>query len=145
VKSYCSEKMVISRTSFVQEGGVYQTASVNGDGPGFFTGITITVPVYQVVGTFEVAGWTGNYASYAVAELGPPGSVWLGQTGSFTNAEGNPSVSGQSPVGLAGAQGSGWDGNLVLVNRTPEPSTIALVGVGAATFLMFRRRLRAGR
>ena len=125
-------------SSFQQIGAVYHTSTANGDGAGYFFGETVTVPTYASTGTFEVQGWTGNYASYAAAVAG---SAIPGQTASFISAEGNLSA---TPPGLAAPlappdPGAGnWDGSLILV--VPEPSTIALGALGAAAFWLFRRR-----
>jgi len=119
-------------TSFVQTGAIYQTATANEDGAGYFNGETVTIPTYSATGTFEVEGWYGNFSSYAAA------TSYKGLTASFVNAEGEPSqtiapkpINGGSPAG-------GWNGNMILV--VPEPSTIALGGLGAAALLLFRRR-----
>lgn len=124
-------------SSFVQEGNVYTSSAGNGDGAGYFNGETVTVPTFAAQGTFEVEGWDGSFASYAAALAG---SSHVGLTASFVNNEGNPATP-TPPVGISGATGSGWNGNLVLV-PVPEPTTIALGGLGAAALLLFRRRDR---
>jgi hypothetical protein len=121
-------------TQFVQEGAVYTAGSNLQDGPGFFYGETVTVPTFANQGTFEVEGWTGNFANYAAAVAG---GAYLGITPSFVNNEGNPATPTPA-VAINGSTGSGWNGNLVL--GAPEPSTIALGGLAAAAFLLFRRR-----
>jgi hypothetical protein len=122
-------------SSFVQIGSVYQVASASGDGPGYFNGENVTVPTYSATGSFEVEGWTGNFANYGAAVSG---GAYVGLTASFTSPEGNPN--GSPPGGALALSGSGggWNGNLVLI--VPEPSTIALGGLGAAALLLFRRR-----
>jgi len=125
-------------TSFQQIGAVYQTSASNGDGPGYFFGETVTVPTYAPTGTFEVQGWTGNFANIQAAMAG---NAVVGQTASFISAEGNGTVTPPgTPVSLAPfTPGPGnWNGDLVLVS--PEPSTIALGGLGAVAFWLFRRR-----
>jgi len=123
-------------TSFVQTGAIYQTATANQDGPGFFNGETVTIPTYTPTGTFEVEAWYGNFSSYAAA------TSYKGLTASFVNHEGEPSASVvPQPINGNGSLGAGgWNGNLVLVQVVPEPSTIALGGLGAAALLLFRRR-----
>ena len=125
-------------TSFQQIGAVYQTSTAQGDGPGYFNGETVTVPTYASTGTFIVEGWTGNYANYAAAQAS--GTSITGQTASFTSAEGSTGVPPNPPVPLTLTHpGPGnWDGNLIL--SIPEPSTIALGGLGAVAFWLFRRR-----
>jgi hypothetical protein len=137
--SYQVALLWFNGTSFVQTGAVYQTTAANSDGAGFFFGETVTVPTFAATGSFEVEGWSGNFASYAAAIAG---GTYVGLTPSFTSAEGNGSTTPASPaVGLTAAHpGAGqWSGNLVLV-PVPEPSTIALGGLGAAALLLFRRR-----
>ena len=105
------------------------------DFPGSFNAGTATVPTYSATGTFEVQGWYnpgGNYASYAAAAAA--NGSYLGITSSFTAAE---AMSPAQASSITEPQG-GWSGNLVL--QVPEPSTIALGGLGAATLLLFRRR-----
>lgn len=117
-------------TSFVQEGPTYTTASANQDGAGFFNGETVTIPTYTPTGTFEVKGSYVNGAT-----------TYTGTTASFVNHEGQPSASVvPQPINGNGSLGAGgWNGNLVLTT-VPEPSTIALGGLGAAALLLFRRR-----
>jgi hypothetical protein len=111
-------------SAFVQEGAVYQSSATNGDGPGFFHGERVTVPTYSAEGTFIVQAWTGNYANYAAAIAGGT-NVFAGQTAPFTNSEGSPSLIPPSPpVGLSGVRGSGWDGNIILVQQSAGPLTI---------------------
>jgi len=121
-------------SSFVQEGAVYTSGANSQDGNGYFYGETVTVPTFANQGTFEVEGWTGNFANYAAA-VG--GGAYVGLTASFVNNEGNPATPTPA-VAINGSTGSGWNGNLVLI--VPEPSTIALGGLGAAALLLFRRR-----
>jgi hypothetical protein len=122
-------------STFVQEGSVYQTSLGNNDGPGYFSGETVTVPTFQTLGTFEVEGWTGNFANYSTAIVG--GAI-IGLTPSFVNNEGNPNSGPTPPVGLSGVAGSGWDGNLII--GAPEPSAITLSGLGAVVLWLYRRR-----
>jgi len=115
--------------------------TVQGSFPGDFNGGTVTLPGFQSSGTFEIEGWYnsgGNYASYAAAAAA--GGSYLGITTSFTAAE-SQSPSPAPAIVVAGYETpppGAWDGNLVLY--VPEPSTIALAGMGAVTLLLFRRR-----
>lgn len=122
-------------SSFVQTGSVYLTSSANADGPGFFNGETVTIPTYSATASFIVEGWTGNYASYAAAQTA---GAYVGQTAAFVNAEGEPSQNVTPKPLSGGTPAGGWNGNLVLI--VPEPSTIALGGLGAAALLLFRRK-----
>lgn len=133
-------------TSFVTVGSVYTTTAANGDtasaGFGLYfygTGSPIIIPTYAPTGTFEVQGWTGGFQSYAAAVAG---GAYVGQTASFTAAEANEATTPKgNALSITGnpATGSAWNGDLVLV-PVPEPTTIALSGLGAAALLLFRRR-----
>jgi hypothetical protein len=82
----------------------------------------------------EVIGWSGGYASFSAAlQAGAPSvqfgfsAVWTQNSGS--GAPGNPATitgAGQFP-GL-------------LIENLPEPSFVALSGLGAAGLLLFRRK-----
>lgn len=102
------------------------------------TVMTATAGMGEAAGanaTFIVEGWSGNFANYAAATAsGVPGQL-AGQSVEFVNAMGNPLL---TPPGLPAAL-TGWDGSLILV-QVPEPTTIALGGLGAAALLLFRRR-----
>jgi hypothetical protein len=75
---------------------------------------------------FEVEGWTGNSSTYAAA------SGAKGTTAAFTEVLG-----GQNPPYTT-------INNMPALNLVttvvPEPSTLAMAGVGLASMLMFRRR-----
>ncbi len=98
--------------------------------PNVLTTGAATVP--GTVGVFEVQGWLGNYSSYAAAVAS--GEPYFGQSPEFLNSTGNPNLPGFPPV-----QTTGWDGNL-LIFTWPEPSTVAIAGLGASVWLYFRRR-----
>ena|ERR1700722_5435500 len=137
--SYQVALLWFNGASYQQIGAVYQTSAAGGDGPGYFFGEAVTVPTFGATGTFEVEGWTGSFGSYAAAVAGEPPTGAVGLSSSFVSAEGNL---GTTPKGLAAniTTGAGsWTGQLILV-PVPEPSTIALGGLGAAALLMFRRR-----
>jgi len=106
---------------------------------GFFSDpVPVTTPNTTSGGAnaiFEVEGWTGNFANYAAAIAG---GARVGATAQFVNGTGNPNA---VPVPGTPLDLTGWNGNLVLaVVPVPEPSTIALGGLGAAALLLFRRR-----
>lgn len=137
-------------TSFVNVGSVYTTTSAHGDtaqaGFGlYFYGSpqAVSIPTYSSTGTFEVEGWTGGYASYAAAVSA---GAYIGETASFTAAEANlattPAGTSVSITEATGQDVAGkWNGDLTLVEvAVPEPSTIALGGLGAAALLLFRRK-----
>jgi len=82
--------------------------------------------------TFEVKAWDGPTTSYEAAVAAGTGGV--GTSGLFQN----PTGGGGSPPGLP-AEINGWTGNII-ITPIPEPATIALCGLGAASLLLFRRR-----
>jgi len=87
------------------------------------------------IGEFEVAGWMGTtFTSYAQAAAAND-AVGFG-TG-FLNSTG-----GDGTPANPGKQLTGWDGqpDIVLTAPVPEPTTLALGGIGAAALLLFRRR-----
>ncbi len=97
----------------------------------FFDGTPLTTGAATAPGTvavFEVQGWLGAYTSYS---QGDTISGTAGQSPEFLNGTGG---SGSPPV-----QTTGWDGNLLLVGG-PEPSTLAIGGLGAGVWLYFRRK-----
>jgi len=113
--SYSVALLWFNGTSF-QSVATYAVASGSaGSGPGFFhDSTTVTVPTFAATGSFEVQGWSGNFANYAAAVAsGVPGQL-VGQTASFTSPEGNtlPPPNAVPPAALSGA-GGGWDGNMM--------------------------------
>lgn len=109
--------------------------SGSGNGPGYFYDpTTITTPAGTAGGSqavFEVAGWQGNFATYAAAVSG---NAPIGYGSEFVNSTGNPGGSPATPASPL----SSWNGNLLI--PVPEPTTLALGGLGAAALLLFRRR-----
>lgn len=89
------------------------------------------------VGFFEVSGWTGSFANYAAAVAG---GAAFGFTTVWENVTGGVGTPPSTPVSISSAN---WNGALLLTSATapmPEPTTIALGGLGAAALLMLRRR-----
>jgi len=84
-------------------------------------------------GEFEVAGWLGTtFTSYHDASVG---GQKVGNSQPFYNATGGANSPPDKAVNL-----TGWNGQQDLVLTAPEPTTIALGGLGAAALLLFRRR-----
>ena len=120
-------------TTPVAQGSLTQAVVFTGNGNGYFTDpttITLAADPAGAAAIFEVQGWTGNYANYAAAIAG--GAI-VSESAEFVNNVGNPTT---TPPGTP-VQTTGWNGNLIII---PEPSTIALGGLGAAALLLFRRR-----
>jgi len=83
----------------------------------------------------EVVSWNANATSYANALAN---SGFIGYSGVWSQGTGDGgSVAAQSI--LAPPAGAGNFAGLTL-NPVPEPTTIALGGLGAAALLLFRRR-----
>jgi hypothetical protein len=119
-----------------------------GDGAGFFQDtaggkeVVITTPSGSVSGTFEVVSWLGSATTWAAA-FAPGNNTTYATQGAnlveFTAKMADPTT---IPPGIPASINSGanqWSGNLILT-PVPEPSTIALGGLGAAALLLFRRR-----
>jgi len=91
----------------------------------------------------EVVGWTGTATSFAAAiasggDIGFSGSALSGGSLGWSQATGNATITPATTPGSL-ATGAGGYAGLVLA-PVPEPTTIALGGLGAAALLMFRRR-----
>ena len=89
--------------------------------PGTTDGTTVYLDLYV---------WEGSYTSYASAL----GNTYAGTTGVFANASGGI-VSG-SPVGASALTGMPD----VELTTVPEPATMALVGLGSLSLMLFRRK-----
>jgi len=121
--------------------------------PGFLAATTIILNgiAEGASAQVEIVGWTGAFTDFnsALASATGGGAVLLGWTGStlsggaFSWTQGTGSPNG-SPATLPTATpyGAGGVKDLTLqpLTITPEPSTIALGGLGAAALLLFRRR-----
>jgi len=85
---------------------------------------------------FQVLAWTGQYTSYAAAEAANAVGVYGGASAVFSQ-----SIPLQPPATPPALAGLGVI-NLTQVPTTvvPEPSTLAMAGVGLASMLFFRRR-----
>jgi len=101
----------------------------------------------------EVVGWTGTATSWA-AEVASPGGTLLGYGGELFNGASTGPLSWDQPMGsgsgatptppgslTTGAAGYGGVNAAGLVlEPVPEPTTLALGGLGVASLLLFRRR-----
>jgi len=106
-------------------------------GAGKFSGGTFTLQPLGAGGTIDyvVVGWTGSAANFDAAITG---GGMVGVSSKFTSGTGNPT---SVPAGTATAL-SGTFGGMTLapVTQVPEPTTLALAGLGAAALVIFRRR-----
>lgn len=112
------------------------TKAINGPLAGRFTGQVVTVPSIDNI-TMALAAWTGaNNASYDAAVAA---GAQVGISGAFAIKPGNPNA---TPIPDPAASTSGLFPGMTLatVSAIPEPSSLALAGLGAAALLIFRRR-----
>jgi hypothetical protein len=89
----------------------------------------------------QVLAWTGNYSTYAAAEGSQTLGVYAGASQIFQILP--APAADLATVGISNIENIG-DGNIDLtqvpVVSTPEPSTLAMAGVGLAPMLIFRRK-----
>jgi hypothetical protein len=87
----------------------------------------------------QVLAWTGNYSTYAAAEGSKTLGVYAGASQIFQIL---PAPAAGSPASDISNIENVGDGNIDLtqVAITPEPSTLAMAGVGLASMLIFRRK-----
>lgn len=102
-------------------------AGQNGQNPGQFSAGEVTIPMTGTQ-TFEVeAFYTSGYTPYS------------GTTASFTATVATPPLYPPSSIAQFNPGPGGWNGDLTFY-LLPEPSPIALGGLGAAVLWLFRRR-----
>jgi len=80
-------------------------------------------------GFFQVQAWEGSFNDYASAVAG---GAFAGQSSVFQNATGGGAVSAPDLTGLPSFT--------LTASVVPEPTTLALCGLGAASLLLFRRK-----
>jgi hypothetical protein len=108
--------------------------AMNGPLPGRFTGIGVIVPSITT-GNMAVASWMGSFATFDAAAAA---NSEVGVSGSFSIKPGNPAA---TPIPDPPASTLGlFPGMTLAVAVIPEPSSLALAGLGAAALLIFRRR-----
>jgi hypothetical protein len=104
-------------------------------GAGKFSGGGLTLTPLTPAGggiDYVIMGWTGTAASFDAALSG---GAMLNVSGKFASGTGNPTA---SPPGVPVPLSSTFGG--MTLQPVPEPSTLALAGLGAAALLIFRRR-----
>lgn len=139
----------LSGTSFMAEllasssqGGTYSSVAtagfLTGGGAGFFSGGVQTINGIAGGATawLQLRFWnTANGSTFAAAQGSGANNAW-GQSATFSVVLGNPAASPPTtPAALSGLQGQS-----LKLNAVPEPSSLALAGLGAAALLVFRRR-----
>jgi len=120
------------------------TGGLNPALPGRFGGAVMTTgnaTAPSQAATFQVRGWTGNFTTYeaAYAAALTDTTVFVGVSGLFSSPTGGDTAGNTHPPDPAPLNlGTNFTG--LSVSPVPEPSTIALGGLGAAALLLFRRR-----
>jgi len=133
--------------------GFNLAATTGPSGAGTFNGGTATLGVaggyssgYTVNDYIALAAWTGGWANLAtaVANNAAYGIItFLNPVGPGGADPHIPSLSGWASLtptpGVAAFEGSGFPNDLVMA-AVPEPTTIALAGLGGLTLLLARRK-----
>lgn len=117
-------------------------AAVNfrtGAAAGYVSPDTRIVPNVAVGQTamLQMVAWMGNYSdwnsAFAAAQAGTDASLQLGASGTWTVTTTDPTSPVLNP-------NQGLTAFSLVPSPVPEPSTMALAGLGAAALLIFRRR-----
>jgi len=103
--------------------------------PGWGAGVTMS---------YEIAGWSsslGHTFNASWLTTGVPAGNYFGVSPVATGAAGGTDAAGNSlpPYNLFGGA-TGIPTGFTLIQTVPEPSSMALAGLGAAALLIFRRR-----
>jgi hypothetical protein len=116
----------------------FRTGTSTSSGAGFVSVGATAVREFSNVGfgvsaIVQVVAWTGNYtdwaAAWTAAQVDP--TVKIGMSSPLTLSGGNPPTT--SPTALAGLTS-------FALTPVPEPATAAIIGMGLASLLVFRRR-----
>jgi hypothetical protein len=120
-------------------GGLPTTTFRTGTAAGNVFPTTVTfnnIPIDAAIGTFEMVAWdntSGNYPTWAQASSAVAANLIMGGRSGLFSISGVGGGSNTPPTPIGGLQSF----NIFLV---PEPTTAALLGLGAAALLIFRRR-----
>jgi hypothetical protein len=117
------------------------TPLLTGAQAGYFLGGVQTITTVAGGGTadFLIEVWnSASYSSFAAAQAAgtPNAFAWSNGGAALTVTTGNPTT---TPAGLP-ASLTALGTTPIQLNGVPEPSTLALAGLGAVALLMFRRR-----
>jgi hypothetical protein len=116
-----------------------------GAGAGNIVGSTATfdnIPLDAAAASFELAVWdnsTGLYPTWTQASSAvASGVIFGGRSSEFTLSQiGGTTFTPPSMISSVAGQGLQ---TFAIVTSVPEPTTVALAGLGAAALLIFRRR-----
>jgi len=129
-----SSNMTVLATLLQSSGGIISGASAGAPGQWLdVSGASYLVNGVAIGGNafLEVNGWVGGTGnSYAGAVAG--GATFAGSSGIFVNPTGGGALPAAELVGMPS-----WSLNPTI---SPEPTTLALCGLGAASLLLFRRK-----
>jgi hypothetical protein len=118
---------------------VATTGFLTGAGAGYFNGgaKTITGIAGGATAWMQIRFWnTANGSTFAAASASGAANAF-GSSTAFSITLGDPgAVPPTTPAALSGLAGQ----SLKLNGAVPEPSSLALAGLGAAALLVFRRR-----
>jgi len=114
---------------------VATTGFLTGGGAGYFSGGTVTIgTVAPGANAFlQVRIFSASSGSFAQAQAANLANTWA-QSSVFSVATGGAGSPPSTPSPLTGLT------SLSLNGAVPEPSSLALAGLGAAALLVFRRR-----
>jgi len=122
-------------TSAANMVSVAQTGFPSGAGAGYFQGGVVTLASIApgATATLQLKVWATSSGSYNAASSANLANTW-GQSSIFTVATGGVGSPPSTPSALTGLT------SFNLNTSVPEPSSLALAGLGAAAMLVFRRR-----
>lgn len=119
-------------------GPLHIQLAANAGGAPAIPGIANATTIGASTPWFQVRVWstdsTHAYASYEAALAGATGYVGAG---ALFQLNPGPSI---GYVNTSPGVNSTWVDGPIMINPVPEPSTLALAGLGAAALLIFRRR-----
>jgi hypothetical protein len=119
------------------QGAVGDITSFNGGGPFDSSGNGYQESFVGLgsgtTGTFEVEAWTGSASTYAAAVTAQVNGTYGGITAPFTEVLTSPTGTANDIEGMPAL-------NMIALGSAPEPSTIALAGLGGLASLVVMRR-----
>jgi len=119
-------------------GTLASVATANFVAGGYFQGSPATVAIGSVApgatAFLQVRVFSASSGSFAAAQTANLANTW-GQSGVFSVVTGGAGSPPTTPSPLAGLTSFNLNSGVV-----PEPSSLALAGLGAAALLVFRRR-----